>query len=784
VSKFHFLKTGCIAFLFCAAAAVTSSAQTLSTLVNFSGSNGVNPTAPVIQATDNNFYGTTNQGGANAAGTVFKMTPNGTLTTLYSFCSQANCADGSFPSAGLIQATDGNFYGTTSDGGAHGAGGTVFKITPGGTLTTLYSFCTLTQCADGQRPNAELLQGTDGNFYGTTATDGVNSAGTVFQLTPSGTLTTVYHFCAQNGCTDGATPNEVIQTSDGTLYGTTLYGGVGTTVGTVFKLTTSGALTTLWSFCTQSHCTDGQNPLAGLVLGSDGLFYGTTSTGGANGFGTVFKITSSGTFTLLHGFQQASDGTQSYGPLIQAADGNYYGTTRIGGSHSSGTIFQVTPTGALTVLYNFCSQTNCTDGGQSLAALKATRGNLYGTTTEGGSGGDGTIFSLLAPAPSPVQFAPVTPCRLLDTRSQNGGGPIQGGTFQTYNLPQLAQGAGCASLSTAKTYSLNVTLVPVDHGPVSYLTIWPAGQSQPVVSLMNSLDGRIKANAAIVPAGTSGGVSIYVTNTTNVVVDIDGFFATAGGSTLQFYPLPPCRVADTRSSNFPQGLGTPHLSRAVARDFPVLSSPCIPQNVNAAAYSFNFTAIPYPSLGNPLAYLEVWPTGAQPANPVSTLNNPTGTNVANAAIVPAGSSGEITAYPSDDTDLAIDINGYFAAPGTGGLSLYPAIPCRVYDSRTVGSGQPFTGTLSPPVDVIDGRCGVPDRAKAYVFNATVVPSPTLGYLTLWPDGADQPVVSTLNAGDGWITSNMAIVPTTNGDIDAYAAGMTQLILDISAYFAP
>ncbi len=154
----------------------------------------------------------------------------------------------------------------------------------------------------------------------------------------------------------------------------------------------------------------------------------------------------------------------------------------------------------------------------------------------------------------------------------------------------------------------------------------------------------------------------------------------------------------------------------------------------------------------------MWPTGAQPANPVSTLNNPTATNVANAAIVPAGTGGDITAYPSDNTDLVIDINGYFAPAGTGGLSLYPAIPCRVIDTRRVGGGQPFTGTLDPPVDVVDGGCGVPDRAKAYVFNATVVPSPTLGYLTLWPDGADQPVVSTLNAGDGWITSNMAIVP--------------------------
>jgi hypothetical protein len=301
---------------------------------------------------------------------------------------------------------------------------------------------------------------------------------------------------------------------------------------------------------------------------------------------------------------------------------------------------------------------------------------------------------------------------------------------------------------------------------------------------MNSLDGRVKANAAIVPAGASGAVSVYVTNTTNVVLDIDGYFAPATQSTLAFYPLPPCRVADTRSIYYPQGLGVPHLSAGVARDFPTLSSACIPTNVTPAAYSLNFTAVPYPQQGDPLGYLELWPTGQEPENRVSTLNNPTGTNVANAAIVPAGTHGEITAYANDDTDLLIDINGYFAAPGVGGLSLCPLTPYSVFDSRRVGSGQPFSGLLNPPVNFPNGGCAVPVAAQAYVTNATVVPSQTLAYLTLRPDGQNQPAVSTLNAPDGWITSNMAIMPTSNGSIDAYAAGLTQLILDISSYFAP
>ncbi len=322
-----------------------------------------------------------------------------------------------------------------------------------------------------------------------------------------------------------------------------------------------------------------------------------------------------------------------------------------------------------------------------------------------------------------LQFVAVTPCRLVDTRKS--GGPIQGNTSRDFTVPQLG---GCSIPTTAAAYSLNVTVVP--PAPLGYLTIWPTSQNRPLVSTMNSLDGRIKANAAIVPAGLQGAVSVFVSNTTDVVLDIDGYFAPTSGSTLAFYPLTPCRVADTRKSNFPQGLGSPHLSGTVARDFPVLNASSCNIPSSAQAYSLNFTAVPYPAMGYPLGYLELWPTGQKPANPVSTLNNLTGTIVANAAIVPAGTGGDITAYASNDTDLVIDINGYFAPAGQGGLSLYPAVPCRVIDTRKIGNGQPFSGTLSPPVDVVDSVCGPPATAQAYVFNATVVPSGGLGYLTL------------------------------------------------------
>jgi DNA-binding beta-propeller fold protein YncE len=384
--------------------------------------------------------------------------------------------------------------------------------------------------------------------------------------------------------------------------------------------------------------------------------------------------------------------------------------------------------------------------------------------------------------PTPLQFIPMSPCRIVDTRNPDGplGGPsISGNTFRAFPLPQSQD---CNIPDGALAYSLNVTVVP--HQTLGYLTIWPATTEQPVVSTMNSSDGRTKANAAVVPSGYQGGVSVYVTDTSDVILDISGYFTSSSPSTLKFYPLTPCRVADTRNSQFPQGLGSPHLNAAVTRDFPVLNSSCIPSGVNAAAYSFNLTAIPYPSFGDRLGFLEVWATGQEPQNPVSTLNNPTGTYVANAAIVPAGSDGEITVYPSDDTDLAIDINGYFSSTGSGGLSLYPSSPCRVFDTRQTGNGEPFINTLSPPVDVTGSPCGIPASAQAYVFNATVVPAERLGYLTLWPDDEDQPAVSTLNAVDRLVTSNMAIVPNVNGSIDAYASAYTQLILDISSFFAP
>ncbi len=381
--------------------------------------------------------------------------------------------------------------------------------------------------------------------------------------------------------------------------------------------------------------------------------------------------------------------------------------------------------------------------------------------------------SLTAYSQTALQFVSVTPCRIADTRNPPGqfGGPTMGANSERdFPIPQSA----CNIPSTAAAYSLNVTVVP--WGSLNYLTIWPTGQSQPVVSTLNSYDGRTKANAAIVPAGTNGSVSVYVTNKTDVILDIDGYFVPANTSTLAFFPLTPCRVADTRGASGP--LGGPSMQANQTRDFPVLASSCdIPDS--ALGYSFNMTVAPKHTLG----YLTLWPTG-EPQPYVSTLNAPTGTVVANAAIVPAGTSGAVSVFVTNATDVIIDINGYFAPADSGRnpLSLYSLVPCRVLDTRPPHGSGAFVGTL--PINVLGSGCNVPG-AQAYVFNATVVPNGgPMGYLSLWPDAEGQPVVSTLNAYDGKVTSNMAIVPTLNGDVDAYAYNSTFLLMDIFSYFAP
>ena len=376
-------------------------------------------------------------------------------------------------------------------------------------------------------------------------------------------------------------------------------------------------------------------------------------------------------------------------------------------------------------------------------------------------------------------FYPVTPCRVADTRNANGpfGGPIMAaGSTRTFAIPSSA----CNIPSTAVAYSLNVTVVP--PAPLTYLTAWPTGAAQPYVSTLNSYNGAVVANAAILPAGTGGQISIFVSDATNVVIDINGYFGPpAGAGALAFYPVTPCRVADTRNAN--GAFGGPSLGAGGTRSFDVPQSTCgIP--ATAQAYSLNMTVVP----PGPLEYLTTWPTGqTQPY--VSTLNALQGQVAANAAIVPAGTNGAISVYVSDASNVIVDINGYFAPPAAGALFFYPVTPCRIADTRNATGtfGGPSLGAGSTRTfPVPSSACSLPSTAQAYSLNFTVAPPGSLFYLSTWPAGQPLPVVSTLNDLQGQVVANAAIVPAGTGSsagaISVYVSDATNLIIDVNGYF--
>jgi sugar lactone lactonase YvrE len=576
-----------------------------------------------------------------------------------------------------------------------------------------------------------------------------------------------------------------VQTSASSLsFGTV---ATGTTQSQVVTLTNSGA---------------GALSIGGISLGGSGVFTLSTTCTSTLAPGTScattitfapqisIAYTATLTFTDSAGTspqQVTISGTGSGGPIgTVSASSVYFSPVLSGAGLPQSITLTNTGTSSLTLAAismsgnnssDFNVATNC---GTTLAVAQSC--SLSIAFSPGAAGvrtstltivdnGAGSPHNIALSGTSPttaLQFVPVAPCRVVDTRLANGtfGGPqLAAASPRSFPIPASA----CGIPPNAAAFLFNVAVVPT--GALGYLTIWPAGLAQPVVATLTS-DGRVKANSAIVGAGLAGAVQVFVTQATHVILDISGYFVAGNSAAFDFFPLTPCRIADTRLAAGP--FGGPSLIGGATRSFPITASSCaIPPS--AQAVSLNFSAVPH----GPLGYVTAWPAGqTQPL--VSALNAPTGVVTANAGIVQLGTGGAMNIFASNTTDLIIDVNGYFAPQASGGLSLYTLTPCRVIDTRNAAGL--FTGTLN--VNVTASPCAVPAAAQAYVLNATVVPNGALGYLSLWANGHTQPAVSTLNAVDGVVTSNMAVVPTSNGSISAFAPNPTQLILDISSYFAP
>jgi uncharacterized repeat protein (TIGR03803 family) len=442
---------------------VTASGVVLQPLYSFTtNSIGCNPEAGLVQASNGTFYGTASGGGSHGLGTVFQMDSNGVVKLLYAFTNGANgnTPDGSLPGAPIIQASNGLLYGTTIYGGANDAG-TVFQMTTKGTGTVAWS---LNSGTSGSEPWGGVVQGRDGNFYGTGWVGGANGYGTVFRLTANGSLTALYTFNYEDGAYP---PCTLLQGADGSFYGTAECGGTNGGWGTIFKITPAGSLTSLFSFAK----TNGAWPYAGLVQDVGGNSYSTTFAGGAYGAGTVFKLAADGTFTSLYSFTGGDDGSNCFGGLVLASDGNLYGTTENGGVYGLGTVFRISPDGALTTLVQF-------DGYQGAhpqcTLIQGTDGLLYGTTQYGGTNGWGAIFRLsinsplqITEQPQPQQaFAgdtvtfsvatfgslPVTYQWMEDGTKLSDGGNISGSSTRTLTLTNI-------SAADKATYSVMVSNV-------------------------------------------------------------------------------------------------------------------------------------------------------------------------------------------------------------------------------------------------------------------------------------------------------------------------------------
>ncbi len=780
-------------------AAAQSPTVNESVLYSFCG--GASPSCPdnveqvsMVQARDGNFYGITYAGGTGDNGSFFVMTPAGSVTTLYSFCTSSSptCADGELP-VDLIQGSDGDFYGTTSEGGTGGQG-TIFKFDSAGTLTTLYTFCSQgTPCTDGGDP-ALLIQGSDGNFYGTSE-GGPNGQGTIFKLTPSGTLTTLYNFCSQGGtaCTDGSEPLILVQGSDSNFYGTTQTGGSGQSVnyiqgsggsaplngaGTIFKLTASGQLSTLYTFCqggtNAADCTDGTVP-NDLVEGADGNFYGTTQYGGtgayanfalggpSNGGGTAFKITPSGTFSTIYNFCSQTNCEDGGEPLdlIEGSDGNFYGVNGVGDAaglenSSFGTAFEITSSGALTSLYSFCPSgpSGCTDAMVPVDLMQGNDGNFYGGSYTGGTDIDGALFKLaLSPALQPPVQLSLTQSQIdlgqsatLSWRVLNGAsdtaqqcyafvqtGPAGAGTWTGLQTGTASNGAysGSATITpTAEgTYTYALTCGGVESG-FATLTV---GAAPPLSVTTTSLPSGTVGTAYAQTLAATGGVPPYT-------------WSVSSGS------LP---VGLTLSSSTGAITGTPTASGTEAFTVEVEDSASTP---NTRTANLSITVNP----------------GVQPAPTVTLAGSPTTGVVAGQTVtltasetpsygVEQGYSWTIydgsTALVSNAMPNAAN-NGYTLTtpPLSAGTHSFKAVYSTTNSSYSSGTSNTVAITvgLAPTTTTLTASSTSINQNASVTFTATIASTESGS-----PTGTVEFMNGSADLGSGTVSSGVATFTTTS-----------------------
>jgi len=438
------------------------------------------------------------------------------------------------------------------------------------------------------------------------------------------------------------------------------------------------------------------------------------------------------------------------------------------------TLDKTTGTGSVTVNYNVAA-----NNGSARSASAGIAGLTF------------TVSQVASGSAAPTRFVPLPPCRIMETRGEYNfegrtgpfGPPfLAGGEVRTLTVPASSV---CRNIpSTAKAFVLNVTLVP--RGGVDFVTVSTGGEPRPQFFTVRSPDGLIVANSAIVPAGPGGTLAVYASHATDMLIDISGYFTDdARASSLAFYPQTPCRVIDTRSLYRPQTgpFGPPSLVARQTRNFRFPGNPYCTVPSGAAAYSVTITAVPQ----GPLQFVTAWPAGTAQPN-VSSLNSPNGRILANSVILPASADGSVSLHAFDNSDVIVDINGYYAPDdGVNGLYYYPVRQCRV--ANTTEANGPFGGPIYEnesrrTVAIPQSGCGIPSTSKGYALNATVAPSGSpMPFLTVWPSGQGQPIASVINAFEGQTVSSGFLVPAgLNGATDVFAFRRTHVILEIAGYF--